>query len=204
MDGWWAWRTAPDVLAVNRDRPNAFHHPGLDPRLGLENFVSPAAGIRDGLPGFHLRRRCLHGKIGFQVSLSPMPRPPNRLRACCSTAALIVIDDATAEDPCGPRVAVLTKPRSRPARQRGGHLRGNIGSGRARDRRTLPALAHPSPLFARGARDAAVAAGGGGLEGRWIGHAPAPPWIFYKLRIGRSADHPTPGPSVRPSPWRGG
>ena len=101
-------RTAPDVLAVNRDRPNAFTIQDWTRALGLEDFVSPAAGIRDGVAGFACvddvcTATTLSGKVIAHVP------DEDRTRALCTTAALIVIDDATAGNPCGATVAVLTK-----------------------------------------------------------------------------------------------
>lgn len=103
-----AVRTAPDMLAVNRDRPNAFTVQDWTRALGLEDFVTPAAARREGLTGFVCEEEaCVATAASGQV-VAHVPDVEGA-RRLCAIAALIVIDDATAENPCGDGAIVLTK-----------------------------------------------------------------------------------------------
>lgn len=103
-----AVRTAPDVLAVNRDRPNAFTIQDWTRALGLEDFSTPAAARREGMAGFDCAEDvCTATTMSGRV-VAHVP-DAERAAGLCSAAALIVIDDATAGNPCGAGAVVLTK-----------------------------------------------------------------------------------------------
>ena len=112
-----AVRTAGGALAVSRARPNAFTTEDWQKALMAATVVKPenvaAAAWPRPLPPINNRFRC-----DGQVCLA---RPANgavvaytagasNAAALCSSASLIVIDDATAKNPCPPGSAtVLTK-----------------------------------------------------------------------------------------------
>ncbi|MGP2492753.1 ComEC/Rec2 family competence protein [Mesorhizobium sp. PUT5] len=109
-------------IAVNRERPNAFTMENWSRALNAEIAVPPEAlkgrdlryageGAPDlppGSPFMCAARSCVarhpSGAIVVHAANTAAARP------ACAFAALIVIDDATAADPCSdPLVAVLTK-----------------------------------------------------------------------------------------------
>lgn len=103
-----AVRTGPDTLAVNRDRPNAFTVQDWTRALGLEDFVTPAAARREEVLGFSCAdEMCVAATASGRVVAHVADE--GRARGLCGRAALIVIDDATAGNPCGVGTAVLTK-----------------------------------------------------------------------------------------------
>jgi len=103
-----AVRTAPGTLATNRDRPNAFTIQDWTRALGMEDFVAPAVARREGLVGFDCAddvctARSVSGHLIAHVANA------EQAAGLCSMAALIVIDDATAQSPCGRPAVVVTK-----------------------------------------------------------------------------------------------
>ncbi|MGY6709218.1 MAG: ComEC/Rec2 family competence protein [Rhizobiaceae bacterium] len=103
-----AVRTAAQTLAVNRDRPNAFTIQDWTRALGLEDFATPATARREGFSGFECEDElCMATTVSGRL-IAHVP-DEERAAALCAQAALVVIDDATAQSPCGAQTAVLTK-----------------------------------------------------------------------------------------------
>jgi competence protein ComEC len=103
-----AVRTDDATLAVNRDRPNAFTIQNWTFSTALEDFWTPAAAAREGRKGFS----CDGGAcVAVTASGHEIAHVPDAAAAegFCASASLIVIDDATAESPCGEGAVVLTK-----------------------------------------------------------------------------------------------
>jgi competence protein ComEC len=107
-----------EQLAVNRSRPNAFTIDNWRRALDAETLVKPHTGsdqmlvsVADapGAGAFHCANdlcvaRHMSGKVVAQAKSESAARP------ACKLAAVIVVDDATASDPCHlPSVAVITK-----------------------------------------------------------------------------------------------
>jgi len=108
-------RTADGALAINRARPNAFTTEDWQRALNSGRIVKPmkvAAGEplrpREGDDGF----RCASDICTATIAGSLIVHAANAAAAepFCATASLIVVDDATAENPCPkPAPKVLTK-----------------------------------------------------------------------------------------------
>ncbi|MCT8996986.1 ComEC/Rec2 family competence protein [Chelativorans intermedius] len=91
-------------LAVNRARPSGFTMEGWTRALATEEVVKPAAGGA----GFS----CAEGlciarhRTGAVVAHA---RDADSARDACGVAMLLVLEDAAAENPCGPDVATITR-----------------------------------------------------------------------------------------------
>jgi hypothetical protein len=112
-----AVRTAGGALAVSRLRPNAFTTEDWQKALMAATVVKPenvaAAAWPRPLPPINNRFRC-DGQVCLARSANgavvAYTAGASNAAALCSSASLIVIDDATAKNPCPPGSAtVLTK-----------------------------------------------------------------------------------------------
>jgi competence protein ComEC len=107
-----------EQLAVNRSRPNAFTIDNWRRALDAETVVKPHTGsdqtlvsVADapGVGAFHCANdlcvaRHMSGKVVAQAKSEAAAKP------ACKLAVVIIIDDATASDPCHlPSVTVITK-----------------------------------------------------------------------------------------------
>ncbi len=100
--------TPDGSFAVNRDRPNAFTVDNWVRAIGKEAHLGPAAARRSGVAGFGCdgaacTARAASGALVVHAADASAAAPH------CASAALVVIDDATAGDPCDGRSTVLTK-----------------------------------------------------------------------------------------------
>ncbi|MFN4271532.1 MAG: ComEC/Rec2 family competence protein [Aliihoeflea sp.] len=100
--------TEPDMLAMNRDRPNAFTAQNWTRAMALEDFWTPAAARREGRTGFSCEDDICTATTRSGRLVAHVP-DGQAASAFCATAALIVIDDATAANPCAAGATVLTK-----------------------------------------------------------------------------------------------
>jgi ComEC/Rec2-related protein len=112
-----AIRGAEGTLAVNRSRPNGFTIEDWTRALVAENLVKPRRGVPDAAqegeegssPVFFCHEDlCLaRHESGALIAHAENAAAA---RAVCATATLIVLDDASVENPCGgSEVTVLTK-----------------------------------------------------------------------------------------------
>ncbi|WEX07143.1 ComEC/Rec2 family competence protein [Chelativorans sp. AA-79] len=101
------------VIAVNRNRPNGFTMEDWTRSLNAERVLKPvtAGAPVGGLPGNAFS--CGDGLCVAQHQSGAViahAESPEVARIACATATLIVIDDATAGNPCGAnRAVVITK-----------------------------------------------------------------------------------------------
>jgi competence protein ComEC len=112
-----AVRTADGALAVSRTRPNAFTTEDWQKALMADTVVKPenvaAAATPRTLPPINNRFRC-DGQVCFARAANGAVVAYTAVAAdaaaLCSSASLIVIDDATATNPCAAGTAtVVTK-----------------------------------------------------------------------------------------------
>ena len=110
-----------DELAVSRARPNPFTLDNWRRALNVETTILPedvsndaeltvenALDMPPGMPFLCARRMCFARHLSGAVVVTT-PRA-DIAKSACGVAALIVIDDATAPDPCNdPAVVVVTK-----------------------------------------------------------------------------------------------
>ena len=165
-----AIRTSHGALAVNRTRPNAFTTEDWQKALMADTVLKPTNIAAEGAAQprapigdhFHCSKDvCLASTAGGAVVAYTAVAA--NATALCSTASLIVIDDATAESPCAPGAATVLTKRDL-ARRGSASISFDNGSNAAggkrdlRDRGALSPLAHPSCFFTRGARHAALSA----------------------------------------------
>ncbi|PLP58796.1 competence protein [Mesorhizobium loti] len=110
-----------DEIAVNRARPNVFTFDNWRRALNTEKTVPPedvsaepgmtienVLDMPPGMPFLCARRLCFARHLSGAVVVTTANA--DAAKAACGVAALIVIDDATALDPCNdPAVVVVTK-----------------------------------------------------------------------------------------------
>jgi ComEC/Rec2-related protein len=94
-------------LAVNRDRPQAFTIDNWQRAIGTVGLLKPVSGENPDSGGFACDDAVCIGRhsSGRQVVHS---KNEEAAKATCKSAALIIIEDATAGDPCGNGVVVVT------------------------------------------------------------------------------------------------
>ncbi|WP_274424492.1 ComEC/Rec2 family competence protein [Chelativorans sp. YIM 93263] len=105
------------ILAVNRTRPNGFTMSDWERALAAETVVKPdnkeARPAANSIDGSDFRFSCGEGLCLTRLesgALIAHAENEEAARTVCATAALLVLDDATTENPCpGIPVTVLTK-----------------------------------------------------------------------------------------------